>query len=97
MKLQLIALLAILLSACGIMPKREAPTVYVPQVVNVAIPVACIKESDIPVEPEYELDKISLDANIDEKGTAAFKEVEQRKNWQAEAKAILKSCAELKK
>lgn len=88
--LQLIALILVaVLSGCAGITK----TIYVPQEVKIAVPVACIKEEDIPVEPQYALDIVTITDNIDAKGTAALKEIEQRKDWQRLAKAALKSCA----
>lgn len=88
--LQLIALICLInLSGCAGITK----TIFTPQIVKVAVPIQCIREEDIPVEPQYALDKVVSNANIDVKGTAALKEIEQRKDWQALAKAALKSCA----
>ncbi len=91
MKLQLIAL-SLIFSLVGC-ASPLIKSIYTPTVVKTAVPVQCIKEEDIPVEPDYALSKIVKNDNIDTKVTAALVEIEQRKDWQRLAKAVLKSCA----
>lgn len=91
MRIFLVALLSLLGSACALSPTPDV--IFTPTKVNIAVPTSCIKPEDIPVEPNYALNSVKLTDTIDEKGTAALREVEQRRGWQELAKVILKSCS----
>lgn len=91
MRMQLIAIIPLFLGGCaGVSPL----TIFKPVEVKVPVAVPCISKKDIPVEPVYELDSANILGNIDDKGVLALKEIEQRRLWQSQAKAVLIKCAE---
>jgi PBP1b-binding outer membrane lipoprotein LpoB len=85
------AAVCLLLTGC---PATVPPkAIYTPVKVEVAVPVPCIKASDIPVEPAYKLDSLDPQVNLYEKTVAALEEIEQRKKWQKLAKIVMNGCA----
>jgi len=93
-KLKLIAIIVVLLlGGCAATAEVRTQIVYKPVEVQVPVKTPCLTKEQIPVEPKYELDDKGLASkSIYEKGMATLKEIEQRKEWQMSAKALLESC-----
>lgn len=85
--LQLIAL-----AGCALEPKAHSPTVVTKEVL-VPVRVPCLSAEQMPIEPRYTLDDPAvIDMNLEQRGVAALQEIEQRRDWQREAKALLIGC-----
>jgi len=90
----LIAML--LVSACATQkcPPPETKVEFVPQRVEVPVPVRC--KVAFPVRPSYALEDPTLkDKTSFDKTTAALVEIEQRRAYEEKLEAALKVCAEL--
>lgn len=71
-----------------------APTV-VTRTVEVPVRLPCLKLEQIPKEPRYALDQPDvLSLTFEQLATAALIELEQRREWQREATALLMGCTE---
>ena len=91
----LLSLMATLLaSACATQkcPPPETKVEYVPQRVEVSVPVRC--SVAFPARPAYALEDPALkDKTSFDKATAALVEIEQRRAYEEKLEAVLKVCA----
>lgn len=87
MRLKLMQLIAIGLLA-GCCPK---PTI-IREPVEVKVPVAVPCGAKQPEKPKWAMDTLTASANIFDKGLAAIKEIEQRRQYERELEATLKAC-----
>ena len=92
----LFCLMATLLaSACATQkcPPPETKVEYVPQRVEVSVPVRC--RVAFPARPAYALEDPGLkDKTSFDKTTAALVEIEQRRAYEEKLEAALKVCAD---
>lgn len=83
----ILAALCLFLAACADMP-------VIGQVkmirAEVQVPIPC--KAEAVTEPEWPLDKVSIDANEFVKGQAALVEVERRREYEAALKGAVKAC-----
>ena len=90
------ALIAVLLtSGCATQkcPPPETKVEYVPQRVDVSVPVRC--KVAFPERPAYALEDPALkDKTSFDKTTAALVEIEQRRAYEEKLEAALKVCAD---
>ena len=88
-------LVAVLTSACATQkcPPPETKVEYVPQRVEVSVPVRC--KVAFPARPAYALEDPGLkDKTSFDKTTAALVEIEQRRAYEEKLEAALKVCAD---
>jgi hypothetical protein len=86
---------ALLASACATQkcPPPETKVEYVPQRVEVSVPVRC--RVAFPARPAYALEDPALkDKTSFDKTTAALVEIEQRRAYEEKLEAALKVCAD---
>ena len=86
---------ALLASACATQkcPPPETKVEYVPQRVEVSVPVRC--RVAFPARPAYALEDRALkDKTSFDKTTAALVEIEQRRAYEEKLEAALKVCAD---
>jgi hypothetical protein len=87
---------ALLAPACATQkcPPPETKVEYVPQRVEVSVPVRC--KVVFPARPAYALEDPALkDKTSFDKTTAALVEIEQRRAYEEKLEAALKVCADL--
>jgi len=86
-----IAIICTALAGCA---TTEGPqVVYKAVEAKTIVKVPCLAQEQVPVEPKYELDDPAVaKKTFDEKGAAALREIEQRRKWQRDAKALLEGC-----
>ena len=85
----------LLASACATQkcPPPETKVEYVPQRVEVSVPVRC--RIAFPARPAYALEDPALkDKTSFDKTTAALVEIEQRRAYEEKLEAALKVCAD---
>jgi hypothetical protein len=95
MKTFLPVLGALLASACATQkcPPPETKVEYVPQRVEVTVPIRC--RVAFPARPAYALEDPTLkDKTSFDKTTAALVEIEQRRAYEEKLEAALKVCAD---
>jgi hypothetical protein len=95
MKTFLPVLGALLASACATQkcPPPETKVEYVPQRVEVTVPIRC--RVAFPAHPAYALEDPTLkDKTSFDKTTAALVEIEQRRAYEEKLEAALKVCAD---
>jgi hypothetical protein len=88
-------LAAVLASGCATQkcPPPETKVEYVPQRVEVPVPIRC--KVAFPGRPAYALEDASLkDKTTFDKTTAALVEIEQRRAYEEKLEAALKACAD---
>ena len=74
-------------------PPPETKVEYVPQRVEVSVPVRC--KVAFPVRPAYALEDPGLKNGTSfDKTTAALAEIEQRRAYEEKLEAALKACSE---
>jgi hypothetical protein len=86
---------ALMASACATQkcPPPETKVEYVPQRVEVSVPVRC--RVVFPARPAYALEDPALkDKTSFDKTTAALVEIEQRRAYEEKLEAALKVCAD---
>lgn len=93
--MKLIALMILTtLTACATVPSEKP--VVVSETVEVQVPITQLCNVEVPKKPVWMLDDPSTNALSDsfERMTAALKEIEQRRVYEAELEAALKHCVE---
>jgi hypothetical protein len=86
---------ALMASACATQkcPPPETKVEYVPQRVEVSVPVRC--KVVFPARPAYALEDPALkDKTSFDKATAALVEIERRRAYEEKLEAALKVCAD---
>lgn len=94
MKVMLVAVLAgVVLVGCGT-TKHQEPQVVV-QEVKILVPVKC--KAELPQEPTSELLTLPKSAGLYDKGMAALRELQSRREYDKQIKPILDKCVDSKK
>ena len=86
-KNNLIIISLLSLSACA---TQEPLVRVVTQKVEIPIPVACV--TPLPIKPEYNVPKLTIDHNMFEKTKAYIADEQLRKGYEKELLVALNSC-----